>query len=144
MLRRTFLKQSLFATLLLSAATTAFASAVGGSRFVRHNQYPDTSSISSSQSVTQSTASSATPTTDSKPSPVNAGWSPAANGSMGATRPQVRAESVQAERSGMIPALNAEYPPSADTIARNRTLFQQAQQTQQASQTNYLAGIAAR
>lgn len=143
MQHRTLLKQSLIATLLLSATAAAFAGGGGGSNSAGRNQYPHPSSTSSPQSVAQVAASPTTASTNSNPSPVNAGWAPAAYGStgIGTTRAQVRAELLQAEKAGVIPALNAEYPPSTDTIARNRAHFQR---TQQAWRTNDPVGLAAR
>lgn len=143
MQRRTLLKQSLFAILLHSAATAAFAGGGGGSNGAGRNQYPHLSLASSPQLVAQVAASPITASFDSSPSPVNAGRTPAADASTGAgkTRAQVRAELLQAQEAGVIPTLNAEYPPSADTIARNRAHFQQ---TQQAWRTNDPVGVAAR
>jgi hypothetical protein len=131
MQRRALLKQSLIATLLLSAATAAFAGG-GGSNGSGRNQYPHPSSAPGLQTVVQPAASAA-----------NADWAPKPNGSavIGTTRAQVRAELLQAEETGLIPTLNAEYPPSADTIARNRAHFQQ---TELAWRTNNVSGIAAR
>lgn len=39
------------------------------------------------------------------------------------TRADVRADLIQAERDGSLPTLNTDYPPSAQTIARNRELY---------------------
>ncbi|SMG23084.1 DUF4148 domain-containing protein [Paraburkholderia susongensis] len=41
----------------------------------------------------------------------------------GVTRAQVRAELIQAQRDGTVPAPDWDYPPSARTIARNRELY---------------------
>jgi hypothetical protein len=143
MQRRTLLKQSLIATLLVSAAAAAFAGGGGGSNGSGRNRYPYPSSAPGSQTVVQLAASATTASADSTPSPVNASWAPKANGSagIGTTRAQVRAELLQAEETGLIPTLTAEYPPSADTIARNRVHFRQ---TQLAWRTNNVSGIAAR
>ncbi|RKF35914.1 hypothetical protein BCY88_08805 [Paraburkholderia fungorum] len=46
----------------------------------------------------------------------------------GKTRAQVRAELLQAQRAGLAPVHKNDYPPSAETIARNRTRFQQIEQ----------------
>lgn len=40
------------------------------------------------------------------------------------TRAQVRQELVQAEAQGLLPSSRGDYPPSAQTIARNRQLYQ--------------------
>ncbi|MDN7424788.1 DUF4148 domain-containing protein [Burkholderia sp. AU45388] len=39
------------------------------------------------------------------------------------TRADVRAELIQAERDGTLPTSNWDYPPSTQTIARNRELY---------------------
>ncbi|WP_075645491.1 DUF4148 domain-containing protein [Caballeronia mineralivorans] len=130
MSRRTLLKQSVLATLLLSAAAAAFAGGGGGSNGFGRNQFRYPSSASGPRTVARIAPSPSTASTDPKPSPTNAGWAPATNGNtgLGKTRAQVRAELLQAEEAGVIPTLNAEYPPSADTIARNRAHFQKTQQ----------------
>ncbi|MCO1370280.1 DUF4148 domain-containing protein [Burkholderia multivorans] len=43
--------------------------------------------------------------------------------SSGLTRAEVIADLVQAERDGTVPTSNWDYPPSAQTIARNRELY---------------------
>jgi Domain of unknown function (DUF4148) len=42
----------------------------------------------------------------------------------GLTRAQVRAELVDAERAGVIPTTDSEYPLNADEIAQNKALYQ--------------------
>ena len=44
------------------------------------------------------------------------------------TPAQVRAELIDAERAGFVPAGKFDYPPSAATIARNRARFSSAEQ----------------
>ncbi|RQU83695.1 DUF4148 domain-containing protein [Burkholderia cenocepacia] len=39
------------------------------------------------------------------------------------TRADVRADLIQAERDGTLPTSNWDYPPSTQTIARNRELY---------------------
>ena len=39
------------------------------------------------------------------------------------TRADVRADLVRAERDGTVPTSNWDYPPSTQTIARNRELY---------------------
>ncbi|AZQ53208.1 DUF4148 domain-containing protein [Burkholderia cenocepacia] len=39
------------------------------------------------------------------------------------TRAEVRADLIQAERDGTVPTSNWDYPPSTQTIARNRELY---------------------
>ncbi|WP_423395980.1 DUF4148 domain-containing protein [Burkholderia sp. LMG 21824] len=41
----------------------------------------------------------------------------------GLTRADVIADLVQAQRDGTVPAPNWDYPPSAQTVARNRELY---------------------
>ncbi|CAI8781150.1 MULTISPECIES: DUF4148 domain-containing protein [Burkholderia] len=43
--------------------------------------------------------------------------------SSGVTRAEVIADLVQAERDGIVPTSNYDYPPSAATVARNRELY---------------------
>ena len=43
--------------------------------------------------------------------------------STGKTRAQVRAELVQAQRDGVVPAPKHDYPPSAEEIQRNAELY---------------------
>jgi Domain of unknown function (DUF4148) len=42
---------------------------------------------------------------------------------VGLTRAQVRMQLVDAERAGVIPTSQNDYPPTADQIAENRTLY---------------------
>jgi acyl-coenzyme A synthetase/AMP-(fatty) acid ligase len=44
--------------------------------------------------------------------------------STGLTRAQVREQLVQAERDGIIPTTDADYPPSDEEIARNKAVYQ--------------------
>ncbi|KVH57647.1 hypothetical protein WS89_21870 [Burkholderia sp. MSMB1072] len=39
------------------------------------------------------------------------------------TRADVRADLIRAERDGTLPTSNSDYPPSTETIARNRELY---------------------
>ncbi|HEF5873740.1 TPA: DUF4148 domain-containing protein [Burkholderia cenocepacia] len=39
------------------------------------------------------------------------------------TRADVRADLIRAERDGTLPTSNSDYPPSTQTIARNRELY---------------------
>ncbi|MGS0894265.1 DUF4148 domain-containing protein [Burkholderia stagnalis] len=43
--------------------------------------------------------------------------------SSGLTRAEVVADLIQAQRDGLVPTPNNDYPPSADTILRNRELY---------------------
>jgi hypothetical protein len=49
----------------------------------------------------------------------------------GKTREQVRAELLQAEEAGLVPVHKNDYPPSAETVARNQVRFQQIEQAWQ-------------
>ncbi|RKP47703.1 DUF4148 domain-containing protein [Pararobbsia silviterrae] len=42
----------------------------------------------------------------------------------GLTRAQVRADLVNAQREGMIPSTDTQYPPTAQEIAQNKALYQ--------------------
>ena len=41
----------------------------------------------------------------------------------GLTRAEVHAQLIQAEADGLVPAPKADYPPSAQAIARNREIY---------------------
>jgi hypothetical protein len=41
----------------------------------------------------------------------------------GLTRAEVRAQLIQAEADGLVPAPKNDYPPRAQTIARNREIY---------------------
>ena len=47
-----------------------------------------------------------------------------AQSTSGLTREQVRAELVNAERAGVIPTTDTQYPPTADEIAQNKATYQ--------------------
>ncbi|RKF35913.1 hypothetical protein BCY88_08800 [Paraburkholderia fungorum] len=98
---------------------------------------------SGSQPDTPGAVAAASAYPGSQSSPTGNSWTPAAGAStsIGKTRAQVRAELLQAEEAGLLPTLNAEYPPSADTIVRNQAQFQQ---TRQAWRADFQAGVAAR
>ncbi len=51
----------------------------------------------------------------------------------GKTRAQVRAELVQAQRAGVIPTNDSDYPPSRDTTRRNQTLYRLARKGRDAA-----------
>lgn len=46
-----------------------------------------------------------------------------ATGKIGKSRAEVVAELVQAQRDGIVPARKSEYPPSSQTIERNKELY---------------------
>ncbi len=117
------LNRSILATLLLSATVTAFAGGGGGSRGPGPNLWsPATSHI---KPVVADAAPASAPRADATPIAGNSHAS-------GKTRAEVRAELLQAEEAGVIPVHKNDYPPSAETIARNRVRFHQVEQAWQA------------
>ena len=48
----------------------------------------------------------------------------------GKTRAQVHAELIEAQRAGVIPTTDIDYPPSDDTIKRNQELYRIAHKGQ--------------
>ncbi|MDC6133734.1 DUF4148 domain-containing protein [Burkholderia gladioli] len=44
----------------------------------------------------------------------------------GLTRDEVRMQLIDAQRAGWVPSSDADYPPSAATVARNRELWRSA------------------
>lgn len=125
----TLIKQSVFATLLLSAAVTAFAGG-GGPNGSWRDRYAHANPVSSSQAAAPASVAANAPNADA------AGWittgqDTSAGGrrtDYGKTREQVRAELLQAEQAGFAPVNKNDYPPSAQTVARNRARFQQIEQ----------------
>ncbi|QCP53683.1 DUF4148 domain-containing protein [Trinickia violacea] len=116
----TLLNRSVIATLLLSASLTAFAG--GGSRAP---VYPYASSTSNIERV----SANAAPTVAFE---ADANAVAGGNAATGKTRAQVRAELLQAQEAGLVPIHTNDYPPSAETIARNRVRFHQVEQAWQA------------
>jgi hypothetical protein len=57
------------------------------------------------------------------------------------TRAQVRAELVAAERDGLIPVSNVDYPPGADTVARNQADFARTEKFEQNHPHFVVAGV---
>ncbi|RKF35729.1 DUF4148 domain-containing protein [Paraburkholderia fungorum] len=126
----TLLKQSAFATLLVSTAITAFAGGGGGGPSgPRNNLSMHAYAVAGAQPVAPAVVAAASPPAD------GAGLPPAAQGAPvvgpgtghGKTRAEVGAELLQAQRMGLIPAGHTGYPPNATTIARNQARFQQAE-----------------
>ena len=113
----TLLNRSVIATLLLSSSLTAFAGGGGGPR---GPAYPYASSASNIERVSANTA----PTVAFQ---ADANAVAGGNAATGKTRAQVRAELLQAEEAGLVPVDKIDYPPSAQTIARNRARFQQVE-----------------
>ena len=112
----TLLNRSAIVTLLLSASLTAFAGGGGP----RGPAYPYASGTSNVERVSANTA----PTVSFQ---ADANAVAGGNAATGKTRAQVRAELLQAEEAGLVPANKIDYPPSAQTIARNRARFQQVE-----------------
>jgi Domain of unknown function (DUF4148) len=110
------LNRSVIATLLLSASLTAFAGGGGP----RGGAYPYSSGASNVERVSANTAPTVAIQADAN---AVAGG----NAATGKTRAQVRAELLQAEEAGVVPVDKIDYPPSAQTIARNRARFQQVE-----------------
>lgn len=129
MKRITLLKQSVFATLLLSATVTAFA-AGGGANGLGRNPNLYAPSVTNSTSHSQQTVLANNPAPESVVTGTGAGGPSNADGraGYGKTRAQVRAELLEAERAGTVPVHKNEYPPSAETVARNQVRFQQIEQ----------------
>jgi hypothetical protein len=127
MKRFTSLKHAVFATLLLSTTLTAFANG-GGSAAPR--DYPFQNAHSSAGQRTASTASgAAVRPAGATGSTATAQEAPAAthSTSTGKSRAQVREELVDAQRMGLVPSGKTDYPPSAETIARNQARFQRVE-----------------
>ncbi|WP_183081499.1 DUF4148 domain-containing protein [Paraburkholderia fungorum] len=129
MKRITLFKQSVFATMLLSATVTAFA-AGGQANGLGHNPNPYAVSATGAASRSQETALASNRNPAAKVPERAADGTANVTGSAGygKTRAQVRAELLQAQRAGLAPVHKNDYPPSAETIARNRTRFQQIEQ----------------
>ncbi|MEQ5839476.1 DUF4148 domain-containing protein [Paraburkholderia acidicola] len=102
------LNRTVLTTLLVSASISAFA---GGPRGAETRPYAHVAA------KTVAAVGGDTTTTDIA--------------TPGKTREQVRAELLQAEEAGLIPTHRNDYPPSAETIARNRVRFQQIEQAWQ-------------
>lgn len=107
-----FLNRTVVATLLASASIAAFAG--GGPRGAGPYPYSGTTAMAV-----------AAERADPAASPANAVPTAVRSVAHGKTREQVRAELLQAEEAGLIPVHRNDYPPSAETIARNRIRFQQ-------------------
>lgn len=130
MKRLTLFKHSAFATLLMSAALTAFAGG-GGSAAPKDNQFLSSYSASAQRSATTTTVAAVLPadgTASTASSAAALQETPAAtrSTSSGKTRAQVREELVEAQRAGLVPS-SKDYPPGAATIARNQARFQQVE-----------------
>jgi hypothetical protein len=114
------LNRTVLATLLVSASLSAFAGG-GGPRGSGPYPYSGTAALAAATAHADATATTA----DTLSTGSGAAMS-------GKTREQVRAELLKAEEAGLIPVHRNDYPPSAETIARNRVRFQQVEQAWQA------------
>jgi len=128
MKRITLLKQSVFATLLLSATFTAFA-ASGGANGLGRNPNIYAPSLTSSTPHSQQTvlANNTVPESVVRGTDANGHLNVDGRAGYGKTRAQVRTELLAAERAGTVPVHKNDYPPSAETVARNQARFQQVE-----------------
>jgi hypothetical protein len=115
------LNRTVLATLLVSASLSAFAGG-GGPRGSGPYPYSGTAAMAAAAATSSTTAA----TTVSVAS-TDTLQTAASNTVSGKTRAQVRAELIEAEREGLIPANNTHYPPDAATVARNKVEFQHAE-----------------
>src|SRR5258708_647077 len=125
----TLLNRTVFATLLLSASVSVVAAGGDrGSRALQSGWHPDANTASAPAplpaGVDATSASAWTPPV----APAQGDVAGVAGTAVHAkTRAQVRAELLQAEEAGSIPAGSAHYPASPELMARNRVQFQQAE-----------------
>lgn len=127
MKRLTVFKHSVFATLLLSTALTAFASG-GGSAAPRDYPIQNTYSTAGQRSATTTPVAAVLPVgATGSTAPSQETHAATRSTSSGKTRAQVREELVEAQRMGLVPSSKTDYPPSAATIARNQARFQQVE-----------------
>jgi len=110
----TLLNRTVFAALLISASAAAFANG-GGPR--GSGPYPYSGTAAMAIAATHADAPASATNTLSADS---AAMAP------GKTREQVRAELIQAEKAGVVPAGNTRYPAGPSLITRNAYNFQQA------------------
>lgn len=119
----TLLNRTVLATVLVAASVSAFAGGGGGGpRGAESRPYGHATVIAAGAEHADATTTVADTT--------STGTSDAAT--KGKTREQVRAELLQAEETGFLPIHKNDYPPSAETVARNRARFQQVEQAWQA------------
>ncbi len=123
MKRTSFLNRSFFAALLLTASASVFA---GAPTAVQSGLQPVAAAAPSSDLLLAAVDRPSVPAWTASADPV------AAATGEGKTRAQVRAELIQAERDGLIPAGNIHHPPGPQTIARNKLNFQEARDWWQA------------
>jgi Domain of unknown function (DUF4148) len=134
MKRITLLKQSFLATVLLSATFAAFATSGGASGLGRNpNIYAPSLTSSTLHSQQTVTTDNAAPGSVVLETGANAPFNENGSANSGKTRAQVRAELLDAERAGLVPAHRNDYPPSTETVARNQVRFQQVEQAWRSS-----------
>ena len=95
------LNRTVLATVLVALSSTVFAAGGGGPRGAGTHPYARTGA------TLETVAADAAPGAERK------------------THEQVRVELLRAEEAGLVPAPKNEYPPSVETIARNRARLQQ-------------------
>jgi hypothetical protein len=119
-----FLGRTVVATLLVSASVAAFAGVP-----VPVYAAPQTISATAPSPTLQLAAVDRSVVQPSAPFAGTADVADTASGagSQAKTRAQVRAELIQAEKAGLIPAGNVRFPAGPETMARNRFDFQSAQ-----------------
>ena len=117
MKRTLLLNRSVFAALLLSVSASVFAAAP---KTVQSDSQPVAAAAPSPALLLAAVDRPSVPTWTGS---TNAD---AATSSQGKTRAQVRAELIQAEEAGLVPAGKTDYPAGLNTIARNRINFQKA------------------
>ncbi|MFM0388404.1 DUF4148 domain-containing protein [Paraburkholderia dipogonis] len=116
----TLLNRPVLATLLLSVSVTAFAAGGGGGpRGSGPNPYSPTA-----PGIVHMSAH----TGPAVPLEADTATVATAGAVQDKTRAQVRAELLHAEEAGLAPVHKNDYPPSAETVARNRARFQQIEQ----------------
>lgn len=118
MQRKSILNRSLFAVLLLSASVSVLA---GTPSLTQASQQQVVAVQSADLQLAAVDRIGTLPTASS-----DATDTVAAASSQGKTRAQVRAELIQAEQQGLVPAGNTRYPAGPALIARNAYDFQQA------------------
>ncbi|WP_321848626.1 DUF4148 domain-containing protein, partial [Burkholderia diffusa] len=132
------LSRTVLATLLVSVSVAAFANG-GGPRGSDAYRYSGTAAMAGV------TAASCIGTVMAAPV-ANRNMPEAAtnDNASGKTRPQVRAELIQAERAGLVPDDSTHYPPEAATIERNKVAFQHSEnwwRAHQPSSVTTTAGV---
>ncbi|MFM0388403.1 DUF4148 domain-containing protein [Paraburkholderia dipogonis] len=131
----TLLNRSVFAALLLSASVSVFAGGGGGGPRSSQSGWHPYANTASAPAPSLAEVDVTSASAYLSPAPLGQGGAPVAAGTAvhGKTRAQVRAELLQAEEAGSIPAGNARYPAGPSLIERNRMRFQQAEEWWRAS-----------